>query len=517
MLVSSGSATSPNVTCAGSNNAGLALTDANGLATCNPVLNGVPGTAQLTVSLPSKGYGNGTGLIAGSYTLTITAGAPANISILSGNNQVGYTDTVLPLPFMVQVTDSSNNQLPGIPIQWQVTAGAMALSQVTTTTGTAGKASATGTPISPGGTTITLQVTAGSATATFTIMVGIKAASIQIVSGNNQSAGINASLSAPLVVQLLDSSNNPASYAPVVFSSTGEQALSATSVTADVNGMASTMVTSVGPLAGNFTVQATNGTGKTAVIAQFTVTVEPPGPQSPAILNSATFAPGIAPGGLVTFLGAGLAPSIQGVVTDPLQMQGYSVSFDGIAAPILALVNQNGTEQINAQVPFEESTGTSDSVTIQTPLGSVILTNVTVNEFAPGMFSSGTVTVDGQSYPLAAALRPDGSYASPSNPVQPGEAVTFFATGLGQTVPMASTGVAGVPGQLVGSALYAGVNNQGDAVVSAIYQPGAIGVYAVTIQIPSTTTPGPAQPLGLLIVDLQGNTSYAPPAYIPIQ
>ncbi len=517
VLVSSGSATSPNVTCAGSNNAGLALTDANGLATCNPVLNGVPGTAQLTVSLPSKGYGNGTGLIAGSYTLTITAGAPANISILSGNNQVGYTDTVLPLPFMVQVTDSSNNQLPGIPIQWQVTAGAMALSQVTTTTGTAGKASATGTPISPGGTTITLQVTAGSATATFTIMVGIKAASIQIVSGNNQSAGINAPLSAPLVVQLLDSSNNPASYAPVVFSSIGEQALSATSVTADVNGMASTMVTSVGPLAGNFTVQATNGTGKTAVIAQFTVTVEPPGPQSPAILNSATFAPGIAPGGLVTFLGAGLAPSIQGVVTDPLQMQGYSVSFDGIAAPILALVNQNGTEQINAQVPFEESTGTSDSVTIQTPLGSVILTNVTVNEFAPGMFSSGTVTVDGQSYPLAAALRPDGSYASPSNPVQPGEAVTFFATGLGQTVPMASTGVAGVPGQLVGSALYAGVNNQGDAVVSAIYQPGAIGVYAVTIQIPSTTTPGPAQPLGLLIVDLQGNTSYAPPAYIPIQ
>jgi len=319
------------------------------------------------------------------------------------------------------------------------------------------------------------------------------------------------------VVQLLDSSNNPASYAPVVFSSTGEQALSATSVTADVNGMASTMVTSVGPLAGNFTVQATNGTGKTALVAQFTVTVEPPGPQSPAILNSATFAPGIAPGGLVTFLGPGLTPSIQGVVTDPLQMQGYSVSFDGIAAPILALVNQNGTEQINAQVPFEESTGTSDSVTIQTPLGSVILTNVTVNEFAPGMFSSGTVSVDGQSYPLAAALRPDGTYASPSNPVQPGEAVTFFATGLGQTVPLASTGVAGVPGQLVGSALYAGVNNQGDAVVSAIYQPGAIGVYAVTIQVPSTTTPGPAQPLGLLMVDLEGNTSYAPPAYIPIQ
>ena len=227
--------------------------------------------------------------------------------------------------------------------------------------------------------------------------------------------------------------------------------------------------------------------------------------------------PGIAPGGLVTFIGPGLTPTIQGVVTDPTQMAGYAVSFDGIPAPILALVNQNGNQQINAQVPFEEIPGTSDNITIETPEGSASLSNVTVEPLAPGIFTNGTVAVSGQNYALAEALRPDGSLVSASNPAQPGENITFFATGLGQTAPNASTGVPGQPGQIVAGTLFAGVNNQGDAVVSAVYQPGAVGLYAVTIQVPANTTPGPAQPLLLLMMDLTGTGYSAPPAYLPIQ
>jgi uncharacterized protein (TIGR03437 family) len=198
-------------------------------------------------------------------------------------------------------------------------------------------------------------------------------------------------------------------------------------------------------------------------------------------------------------------------------MAGYSVSFDGIPAPILALVNQDGNQQINAQVPFEELPGTTDNITIETPQGSASLSNITVNPLAPGIFTNGTLAADGTNYPLAEALRPDGSYVSASNPAQRGENITFFATGLGQTAPNASTGVPGQPGQIVAGALYAGVNNQGNAVVSAIYQPNALGLYAVTIQIPATTTPGPAQPLGLLMMDLMGASYSAPTVYLPIQ
>ena len=513
--VSTGSNPSlPNTSCAGSTGGGLALTNASGLATCNVVLNGVPGTEPLLVSIPQD---DASSLTIGAYTLTIQAGPPANINIISGNNQVVPSGTALPVPFLVKVTDASNNPIPGIPVTWKVTSGSLELVSPSTMTSPGGEAIAGGVVESPGGTVITVQITAGTVSATFTIMSSIVPATIAIVSGNNQSAQINSPFSAPLVVQLLDSAGNPASFAPVVFTTTGFLTLSATTVIAGLNGQASEMVTSAGPVSGTFKVSAVIGAGKNPPTAVFTLTTLPLGPVSPAILNSASFAPGIAPGGLVTFIGPGLTPTITGVVTNPAEMAGYEVSFDGIPAPILALINQNGNQQINAQVPFEEVPGTSDNIMIETPQGSVSLSNITVNTLAPGIFTNGTLAADGTNYPLAEAVRPDGSYVSASNPAQQGENITFFATGLGQTVPAASDGVPGVPGQIVGGTLYAGVNNQGDAVVSAIYQPNAIGVYAVTIQIPSATTTGPAQPLGLLMVDQLGNSYVAQPAYLPIQ
>jgi len=516
--VSTGSSSNlPNASCAGPTGGGLAMTNASGLATCNLVLNGMPGTEPLTISIPEAGIGNGSGLVFSGYTLTILPGTPANINIISGNNQVVPTDTILPVPLLVKVTDAFHNPVPGAPVTWKVVSGSISLTGASTTTSANGEATASGLVISKGGSTVTVQVTVGSASATFTILVNVPAATIKVVSGNNQSAVINAPLSAPLVVQVQDKSGNPASFSQVFFSANGVQTLSATSVTADVNGQASTMVTSVGPIAGTFTVSAIFSKAKKPPTATFTLTSLPLGPESPVLANSASYAPGICPGGLATLVGAGLTPTIQGVVTDPLQMAGYSVLFDGIPAPILALVNQNGNEQINVQVPFEETPGSSDSVMIETPQGSATLSNVTVNPYAPGIFINGTLSAYGQSYPLAEAVRLDGSLVSASNPAQRGENITLFATGLGQTVPNASTGVPGQPGQIVGGTVYAGVNNQGDAVVSAIYQPNVVGVYAVTIQIPSTTTPGPAQPVGLLMVDLTGTGYSAAPAYLPIQ
>lgn len=519
----------PNTTCAGSSG-GLALTNASGIATCNLVLNGQPGTAPLTVSIPESGAVNSPGAtFSGYFTLIVQAGPAADVNILSGNNQVVLSGATLPEAFLVQVTDANKNPIPGIPVTWQVVSGSMKLTNASATTSVTGEATASGSVISPAGSTVKVQVTAGSVSATFTVLVSVPAAAIKVVSGNNQSALINTPFSAPLVVQVQDKSGNPAAFAQVAFTTSalvlfttnGVQSRGAATVTAGANGQASTTITLAGPIAGTFKVSAISGAGKNPPTATFTLTTLPLGPESPLILNAASFAPNIAPGGLVTFIGANLTPTIQGVVTDPEEMSGYGVSFDGVPAPILALVNQNGVQQINAQVPFEELPGTSDNVTIETPQGSAAYSNITVNSLAPGIFTTGTLTISGptssQNYPLAEAMRPDGSYVSASNPAQRGENITFFATGLGQTVPNASTGVPGEPGQIVGGTLYAGVNNQGDAVVSAIYQPNAVGVYAVTIQIPPTTTPGPAQPLGLLMVDLTGTAYSAQPAYLPIQ
>jgi len=181
------------------------------------------------------------------------------------------------------------------------------------------------------------------------------------------------------------------------------------------------------------------------------------------------------------------------------------------------LANQNGVEQINAQVPFETLPGTSSTIVIQTPQGSVTINSVTISLFAPGIFTNGTLAAAGGPYALATALRPDGSYVSASNPAQPGETITIFATGLGQTAPPTGTGTPGVAGQTVANTILATVNNQSAAVVSAIYQPGALGDYAIQLQVPLTTVVGPAQPVALFMVDSTGADYKSPAAFIPIK
>jgi uncharacterized protein (TIGR03437 family) len=230
---------------------------------------------------------------------------------------------------------------------------------------------------------------------------------------------------------------------------------------------------------------------------------------------------GIAPGGLATLMGQGLAPTIQGVITDPNQMSGYSVVIDGEAAPILALVNQNGVQQINVQIPFDTSPTAADrsvTVLVETPQGSIeVNTGIPVSVFAPGLFANGTLTAIGGPYALASAVRPDGSYVSATNPAMRGEIITVFATGLGQTSPPTSTGAVGVGGQAVSNTLLATVNQRSASVVSATYQPGTLGVYTVQVEIPSSTPAGPAQPLNLVMLDASGNAYMSPLVYVPIQ
>ena len=115
--------TGSNASCASPTGGGVALTNAGGIATCNLVLNGVLGTEQLMISAG--------GLVTfPGQKLTVTAGPPAKVNIVGGNNQVGAPGNALPQPFSVQVTDAFNNPLPGVSVSWQVASGPMTLTAV---------------------------------------------------------------------------------------------------------------------------------------------------------------------------------------------------------------------------------------------------------------------------------------------------------------------------------------------------------------------------------------------------
>jgi hypothetical protein len=98
-------------------------------------------------SIPPGGVGVvsvtvGDGRYSASATVAITiTGAPANISLASGNGQSGLAGTALANPLVVIVKDASGNPVSGVGVSFSVTSGGGSLSATSALTGSDGKAS----------------------------------------------------------------------------------------------------------------------------------------------------------------------------------------------------------------------------------------------------------------------------------------------------------------------------------------------------------------------------------------
>jgi uncharacterized protein (TIGR03437 family) len=274
-----------------------------------------------------------------------------------------------------------------------------------------------------------------------------------------------------------------------------------------------------GPNAGTITITASTA----SFSVNFNLTARLPGPSGVKFANAAfpdTQQQNVAPGEIVVISGAGIATGVQGLVTayniigvPQLSLSGISVTFNGVGAPIYYVLTANGQpDQVAVQVPFETSAGAA-SVVINSAGGGSGTFSVQVVPFAPGIFET---TLGGQK--IAVAVRSDGSYVSPSNPAHPGETIRIYVTGLGAVAPTAVTGGTGVPGQAVTAPnLAIGLNNGGVPYLAAEYAPGMVGVYVITLQIPSDTQTGPAQPIGVIAFDAFGNAYFAQGSVIPIE
>jgi len=112
----------------------------------------------------------------------------------------------------------------------------------------------------------------------------------------------------------------------------------------------------------------------------------------------------VAPGEILTLVGAGLGPSagaaftlVNGAV--PRELQGTRVLFDGQPAPVLYA--QNG--QVNAIAPYSLIPGTTVTLDVEYN-GMRLGTPLTVTPARPRIF-----TLDGSGSGYAAALNQDGS------------------------------------------------------------------------------------------------------------
>ncbi len=189
---------------------------------------------------------NGKVYLGGTNTLTAYGLLPI-ISAAGGNNQTGILKTTLPQPLAIHVADAYGSlPVPGASITCKDGGvGGVFTPSATVITDVNGNASLNYTlPGTPRTVTITCA-SLGFISVVFTEhAVTGPPAKMSIVSGNNQTAAINTTLTYPLVVKVSDSNGFGVPGITVTFTDNGAGGtLSATTVVTNINGKASTQYT----------------------------------------------------------------------------------------------------------------------------------------------------------------------------------------------------------------------------------------------------------------------------------
>jgi len=203
-----------------------------------------------------------------------------------------------------------------------------------------------------------------------------------------------------------------------------------------------------------------------------------------AVVNAASFLPGVSPGALVTIFGSNLS-DVSGVVvanTDPLpyELAQVSVDINGVPAPIFSVAYNGTGDQISVQVPYATVTG-QGAATVQVFDYGDLVGSVQTDSFDedPGIF-----TYQGN---YAVALRfPDYSLVGPGNPVSPGDYLIVYTTGLGPLSLNLTDGYGAPsnPPAYTQDPFTVTVDGESCNVSFSGAAPGFVGLYQLNIQLP---------------------------------
>ncbi|MEZ4363474.1 MAG: Ig-like domain-containing protein [Kofleriaceae bacterium] len=400
---------------------GTSVTNASGQASITATAGAVAGSYALIVS--------GTGLASQSFALTNTAGAPASLAIVSGDNQQATVDGAF-APLVVVVRDGHGNPVPGATVSYAAPgAGATAVVTPSAITDAAGQASAAATAGAIAGAfAVTASVT-GVTPVSFALenLAGAPAA-ISIASGSPQTTAVTTAFSAPLVIRVVDVHGNAVPGAAVTFTPPGSGAsasLSATTVSTDASGLAQSDATA-NTVAGSYAVTAS--VAGVATPASFALT-NTAGPATTLTLLAPTSRTSVVTGSLGT-----LTAQLRDAFGNPVP--GATVSFSAPASGATATLSAgSATTNASGQASITATAGTiagAFAITVSAT-GTVSQTFlITTTPGAPASLS--IVSGDPQSAVVDAAFAPlvVAVHDAHGN-VVPGATVTFTAPGAGAT------------------------------------------------------------------------------------
>jgi uncharacterized protein (TIGR03437 family) len=205
----------------------------------------------------------------------------------------------------------------------------------------------------------------------------------------------------------------------------------------------------------------------------------------------------ITPGELIWIYGTALGP-LDGVEAEfnqqgqlPTTLAGVTVTFDGIAAPLIFA----SFNALLVQVPNELAGRSATSIVVNYQnVASTMVAKVVVAA-SPGLYTRGGAGV-GQ----LTALNPDGTRNSAANPVERNTYVVVYANGLGLVNPGVATGQRApfTPLSMATFPITASIGGQPAQVLYAGLAPGFVGLFQLNIAVPANASTG-VVPLTLTI------------------
>lgn len=270
-----------------------------------------------------------------------------------------------------------------------------------------------------------------------------------------------------------------------------------------------TFFTSTFTPTGTLNVRIVGTSGGLIRFATATLTIVAPIPApaftAASITNGASFVTGATPGSIITIFGTRLTRGVTGVVAAdkvplPTQLQGTSVTVNGIAAPLLSIANVNGQEQITLQVPYEVTGQATVAVVVNNNGEGSAPVQVALLPAHPGIF-----TVDGTAGAILHGS--DFQLVSSSSPAAKGEVVVLYATGLGPVSPAPRSGSPALSSPL-SLTTFAPVVTVGGIAAEVSFSglaPGFVGLYQVNLRVSENLPSGNLD----VVIQAAGQTSKA--------
>ena len=208
-----------------------------------------------------------------------------------------------------------------------------------------------------------------------------------------------------------------------------------------------------------------------------------------AVVNAASFVPGMVPGSLATVFAAGVRDDEGSTVAESLPlpnvMAGVSVTVGGVAAPLYSISNISGREQVSFQVPFELAGRSSAPVVVTRDGQSSASADVPLMPVQPGVYTS-----DGSA--AIAVHAADYSLVAPQRPLERGEYAFIYVSGLGAVNNQPASGAASpaAPPATASADVRVTLGGVPSEVPFAGLAPGFAGVYQLNFLGPAGAASG---------------------------